>query len=88
MLGALFEHMLGPRELAEPREVAEENLRDDIGSSFCATWRWRAAGDLLVIDNATMLHRATTAAMAAGAERRMLRVSVRGGAPVGAEGPD
>ena len=40
-------------------------------------------GDLLVIDNARMLHRGTTREMARGLQRRMLRVSIAGEAPVG-----
>ena len=80
-LSHLHAHMLGDFGPELP-ETDGNHL-----SPYCAAWRWRSGGDLLVIDNATMLHRATTAAMAAGAERRMLRVSVRGEAPVAARDP-
>lgn len=54
----------------------------DESENFCARFEWQQSGDLLVIDNARMLHRATTAAMPEGSRRKMLRVSIRGERPV------
>lgn len=48
---------------------------------FCAAFRWQGAGDLLLWDNARVLHRATTSAMPPGSSRRMLRVSIAGEPP-------
>lgn len=46
-------------------------------------FEWRAPGDLLLIDNARMLHRAKTHAMPSGCRRRMLRISIAGSPPFG-----
>jgi hypothetical protein len=52
-----------------------------LSPEFCGAFEWRHAGDLLIWDNARMLHRATTKRMEAGQSRRMLRVCVEGEVP-------
>ena len=52
--------------------------------AFGACFEWRQPGDLLIWDNARMLHRATTLeGLARGSKRRMLRCNVKGVAPAG-----
>ncbi len=61
----------------------DEMRRAEDGDA-CVAFEWRQPGDLLIWDNARMLHRATTLeSLAVGASRKMLRVSVGGSAPIG-----
>ena len=56
-------------------------------SSFCAPFVWQAPGDLLVIDNARSMHRASTLELPHGKTRKLLRVSVCGDSPM-YQGPE
>ena len=47
-----------------------------------SAFEWRAPGDLLIVDNSRMLHRAGTRDMPPGSVRRMLRISIAGGPPM------
>ncbi len=67
-------------EAAEMLSALLAHLPSEAGGG-CAPFRWAAPGDLLLIDNARMLHRATTRHMAVGERRKMLRISIVGGHP-------
>jgi alpha-ketoglutarate-dependent taurine dioxygenase len=51
------------------------------GGEFVAEYEWRFAGDLLIWDNARMLHKAMTSVIEQGNQRKMLRCSVQGEKP-------
>ena len=70
-------HQAGPAE-----RLLAQLLDHMLLEAHQAPWEWQAPGDLLVIDNARMLHRGTTREMARGLQRRMLRVSIAGEEPV------
>lgn len=53
------------------------------GEGGCVPFEWEY-GSLLLIDNARMLHRATTIHLPKGTSRSMLRVSLEGKEPIGA----
>lgn len=62
---------------------AGQSLLDDVFAHLLkeehrASFVWKRPGDVLVIDNTSMLHRATTIHLEEGKERRMLRVSIGG----------
>jgi taurine dioxygenase len=65
LLQRLYRHMLGDWEQGSPSE-------------FCRLFQWQSPGDMLVWDNARMLHRATTLEMPSTMQRRMLRASLKG----------
>ena len=69
----------------DARETTRLNLTSS-GGGCTAAFEWRAPGDLLLIDNARMLHRATTRHMPVGCRRKMLRVSIAGSVPLAAHG--
>jgi len=82
--------LLRPQGIKPPLPFAEgpallsdllSHLLSESGGG-CAAFQWRAAGDLLIVDNARMLHRATTLEMPRGSQRKMLRVSIAGGRPL------
>ena len=84
LLDAVFHHMFGsgaPTAAGEPSVWVEGGLYRAEGR-YSGHFEWQRPGDLLIWDNARMLHRATTLeGMAADSTRRMLRCSVEGTAP-------
>jgi len=85
----LFVNPLYTRRLLQPDHTPLQNGDSLLAALFehmlmkdnCASFWWMRPGDVLVMDNASMMHQATTIQLEEGRSRRMLRLSVNGQRP-------